>query len=471
MSRTRLRAALGVLGLATVGFVLSVMVPGAVAVDLPAASLLTTQGRGALRLEVVDGDTGRALAARARIVPSRLWRDERVLIDRKGQLLTALAPGSYRVSVTHGPEWSVSEQTVQIEQGAETRLSVELVREVDASAYTGCDLHVHTAESPDSNLALEDRVSTLLAEDVQFAILTDHNRVTDAVQQLAHAGIASVPGVEVTTWAPELGHFNVFPRRTAPRYRHENAHRLLRELRKDPTSFVQINHPRLEGHIGYFELAAFERARAQGGHAFPLAFDGIEIWNGYDLAQPGRRDEVFHDWLALVEQGQHITATGNSDSHRAGVAPYVGYPRTYVSVPRTHAQLAERVVSALKSGRAFVTNGPIITLRVEGREPGETVQLARLAHTVRVRVDVAAPAWMELSEIELWLGANRVLLRSVEPLQRGREGRASVALELPVRDERSLVATVRGLASMKPLLGRAQITPYAFTNPVWLTRR
>jgi predicted metal-dependent phosphoesterase TrpH len=458
------------LGLAvcTVATGLTVMTTGAVAVDEQApASALGDQGE--LRIEVVDGDSGRPLATRARIVPARLWRDERVLVDRHGHMRTTLAPGSYRVSITHGPEWSVFEQTLTIEPGRASKLEARLTRAVDASRYTACDLHVHTAESPDSNLDLHERISTLLAEDVQFVVLTDHNRVTQAGEALRRVGIGSLPGVEVTTWDPELGHFNVFPRHSAPRYRHPDAAHMLTELRRDPGSFVQMNHPRLEGHIGYFELLERQRARGEPS-TFPLAFDAIEVWNGYDLASPARRDEVFRDWLTLLDKGQHITATGNSDSHKAGLAPYVGYPRTYVHVPRAQAGDPFEVLAALRQGRAFVTNGPLLNVRLRNKQPGETVQLARGEHRVSVLVELDAPPWMALSEVELWLGNQRAAVRSLPPGQ----GPRSVRMELPVgslRAARSLVATVRGGTSMKPLLGRAAITPYAFTNPVWIERR
>jgi predicted metal-dependent phosphoesterase TrpH len=445
--------------------VLTVLTTGAVAVDAPESA---EDGKGQLSIEAVDRDTGAALAVRVRITPRALLQDDRVWVNRRGRFEARLASGSYKVSVTHGPEWSVVERDVVITGGATARLRAELSHEVDARAFTGCDLHVHTAESPDSNLDLAARIDTLLAEDVHFAVLTDHNRVTDAVAALAEQGIAALPGVEVTTWNPELGHFNVFPTRRAPRYQHTDAQGLLHELRKDADSFVQVNHPRLEGHIGYFDLARFDRATGKGASAFPLSFDGIEVWNGYDLAAPGRRDEVFRDWLAMVARGQHITATGNSDSHKAGLAPFVGYPRTYVHVPRDKAHLPGKVLSALKHGRAFVTNGPILDLHVRGKGPGDTVSLVHGEHSLPVRVDVQAPVWMQLVEVELWLGEELVTTLSLAG--RAEASKHSVSTNLAVDDQRSLVVTVRGAASMKPLIGRSLVTPYAFSNPVWLTR-
>ncbi len=432
----------------------------AVAVDVPGR--VDSDQLGELRIVARDAETGRAIAARARISPRSPLRDDRVLIDRQGMFASKLRPGRYQVAVSHGPHWSIEERDVDLEPGRALALQVALKREVDVSRFTACDLHVHSDESPDSNLELQARIDTVLAEDVQFAVLTNHNTVTRAEQTLAQAGIGTLPGLEVTTWAPELGHFNVFPRLNVPKYSGTNPSELLRELRKDERSFVQMNHPRLEGHIGYFELASFERDTGRVDKDFPLAFDAMEVWNGYDLAEAGRRDEVFLDWLALVSRGQHIHATGNSDSHKRGLLPYVGYPRTYVHVPRAEALRSDRVLAALKHGRAFVSNGPLIDLRVHGRGPGETVHLARNVAELEVEVEAHAADWMELSEISLWLGTERV---ATVPFD------THVKLSVPVGDERSLVATVRGQGDMKPLLGRSGIQPYAFTNPVWIARR
>ncbi|HEX5657644.1 MAG TPA: CehA/McbA family metallohydrolase [Polyangiales bacterium] len=437
---------------------LSALSAGAVAVDAPSRP---DRGElGTLTILATDAETGAPVPARARIAPRSPLRDDRVLSERAGKLATRLREGRYRVIVSHGPHWSIVEREIDIEAGGAITVRAALKREVDSARFTACDLHVHSDESPDSNLELQARIDTVLAEDVQFAVLTNHNKVTRAEQEFTRAGLGTLPGLEVTTWAPELGHFNVFPRLTVPKYAGTSASDLVRELRRDERSFVQMNHPRLEGHIGYFALARFDRQTAHSD--FPLTFDAMEVWNGYDLAEDARRDEVFLDWLALVARGQHIYATGNSDSHKAGLLPYVGYPRTYVHVPRAEAQRSDKVLAALKHGRAFVSNGPLLELRVYGRGPGETVHLARGVHEVDVEIEAHAPAWMALSEITLWLGDERALTVPAD---------ARVKLKLPVGDERSLVATVRGEGSMKPLLGRTGVAPFAFTNPIWLARR
>lgn len=435
------------------------------------ASVLTTaagrdaigsrsDGPGRLRLHAVDADSGRPLAVRVQLVPSALLASRQVELAAQGELSLALAPGAYELIVSHGPEWSLFRRPLELRAGEPLQLTARLAREVDASGFTGCDLHVHTGDSEDSDLPHDARQASLLAEDVQLAVLSDHNRVTQLPS--SPGGAIALPGVEVTSWAPEFGHFNVFPRTTAPRYKHTTVHAMLRELRSDPRSFVQINHPRLEQHIGYFELSGLSAER----HSLPeLGFDGLEVWNGYDLTRPERRDVVFADWLMLLGRGKRLVATGGSDSHHL-TAPHVGYPRTYVQVPRAEAHDSARVIAALKQGRAFVTSGPILEVEAQGKRPGDTLLLSAHQTQVRLSVAVSAPGWMDVSRVEVYAGNARVI---DQPLTRSGV-RSEIELEVPVQHAHSLVVVARGERGMDALLGRSGALPYAFGNPIWLRR-
>lgn len=443
----------------------SVLTTGAVATDADDA-----QGAyGQVSIRVRDAQSGTLVAARVRVVPQGLFRKAEQHIAGKGLVDLRLPNGRYDLIVSHGSEWSIDERVLEVSSGAELRVDATLEREVEAAAYTACDFHVHTHGSPDSDVDDVLRADTLLAEDVQFAVVTDHNRVTD-VRAWSTYPIGTLPGVEVTTWQPEFGHFNVFPVQRAPRYKHSDPAALLAELRAQPDSFIQINHPRLEDHIGYFELLGIEPTALAGDPRAPLAFDGLEVWNGYDLARPARRDRIFEEWLALLARGHRLVATGNSDSHSQD-RTVVGYPRTYVQVPREQARESAAIVAALKAGRAFVTSGPILQLEAQTAQPGDTLSLAKNQRSVRVRVTADGPDWMDLSLIEIWVGerlVREVDLSSMAARERG--PRYVVEQEVAVADERSLVAVVRGERSMRALIERPNALPYAFTNPIWLTR-
>ena len=424
------------------------------------ASSVRSDAKGRLQLRAIDVGSGRPVPVRVQLVPSALLAPRQVELAPEGQLSLALAPGSYELIVSHGPEWSLFRRTLSVRPGEPLPVLARLEREVDASAFTGCDLHVHTGESEDSDLPHDARRASLAAEDVQVAVLTDHNRVTELPS--VPSGTIAVPGVEVTSWAPEFGHFNVFPRKSAPRYQRTSVQAMLRELRADPASFVQINHPRLETHIGYFELTGLSAERR---HLPELGFDGLEVWNGYDLTRPSRRDEVFADWLMLLGRGKRLVATGGSDSHQLS-APFAGYPRTYVQLPRNQAHDVTRVVAALKQGRAFVSSGPILEVEAQGMQPGDTLRLRPHQKQVTISIAVSAPRWMDVSRIEVYAGSERVIER---PMVRD-QVRSELTLEVPVEHAHSLVVVARGERDMSALIGRSGALPYAFSNPIWLRR-
>jgi hypothetical protein len=279
-------------------------------------------------------------------------------------------------------------------------------------------------------------------------------------------------GIEITTWDPEFGHFNWFPSAHAPSYKHSDPAKLLASLPQQPARFVQVNHPRLLRHIGYFELEGARSVR----HSMRHGFDGVEVWNGYDLHRPAERDRVFADWLGLIEHGQHVVATGGSDSHDL-THTLIGYPRTYVALGDATALSDVELARALQRGRAFVSNGPILELDVEGRGPGETLSIgARRAVRAHVRVD--APGYMDLQTLEIFVDAQRVRSERLPELggysKLASRARAELDFELPLHGSpavHSVLALVRGERSMSELFDEREVKPFAFTNPVWIAAR
>jgi predicted metal-dependent phosphoesterase TrpH len=461
------------------GSLLALVAMGAVTAVAVAAGSAIEPGRSdtgstLLGIEVRDAQTRAALPARVRVLRTGWWTDRRVLLTDHGRTGVKLAAGEYEIIASHGPNWSIAREPITLRGEARRSLVLSLRREVDTGSYRACDLHVHTDQSPDSKASLRQRARGAQAEDLQLAVITDHNRATpvSSVQAEVPPSLALVQGVEVTSWAPEFGHFNAFPSTRAPHYKRTSPDQLLSELSTRGATFLQINHPRLLPHIGYFEL---RNARDPAAASRTLqGFDGLEVWNGYDLNRTDRRDRVMTDWLGAIGRGQHIVATGGSDSHDLS-RNVLGYPRTYVREPTSAAPDPKRIVAALKAGRAFVSNGPLLELAVDGKNPGDTLALGPTAHTVRVTVRVDAPSWMDITQIELWVNGRPQLTATIEPwagfqklLSRLRAVRT---FELKSAGIRSIVAAVRGERPMDELFDRQGVRPFAFTNPVWITRK
>ncbi len=168
----------------------------------------------------------------------------------------------------------------------------------------------------------------------------------------------------------------------------------------------------------------------------------------------------FFPWYATLNNGLRVTAVGGEDSiSNMQRSKLVGSVRTYVHTGEEGLDL-DAFLRGLREGRAFVSCGPLLDFRVNGRLPGDEVRLPGTGG------DAAWSAWV----------------RSSTPLERvwvvsGGEEVAEVALS---EDRRSARATgTRRMDASGWLLLRAEGSPdeshpldcayaQAFSNPVWV---
>jgi hypothetical protein len=478
-----------------------------IALDIP-------QG-GRIRITARDAETGRRIPARARIVGERGsptptlgpdWSASGAgdaVILALGEVVVPVPTGRYRVIVTHGPEWSLHEESVEVSETFRPDVQAALRHAVDPGEWVPCELHLHASPSPDSEVPLDDRVASLVAEGIRFAVPTDHNIVTSYAPSIARLALApgtldTVSGLEATTELPVFGHFNAFPvplvegapGNGAVPFEGTTPGALFASLRAlGPDVLVQVNHPRLEGGIGYFAQMGYAGTTGAAAGPYSDDFDLLEVWNGYDLARPDTMLAVFTEWLAMLGRGRRVTATGNSDSHKIRYV-WAGYPRTYVRTPGGTSE-PTAVLAALREGHAFVTSGPFLEASVDDSGPGQ-VAIVRDG-IARVRVVVRAPSWMALTRIEVWHegaivrsdaipspepasagprdapgGAQRGVRAVESPAPGASDLRVETTLEFPVARDGYVVVLVRGERTMDVAFGRAGIPPLAFTNPIWL---
>jgi hypothetical protein len=452
---------------------------------------------GYLRVSV-RGPNGEPLAARVRIsgvgeTPSpQLGLDSSAagagdtVLAAAGAALVPLPPGRYAVWVSRGPEWTLVHDEVTVTRAFRPHVDARLEHVVDPGDWVPCDFHVHAAPSYDSEVLLEDRIVSLRAEGVRFAVATDHNHVTDYGPTLRAMGLedfGTVPGVEVSTWSPAFGHFNAYPfpvnpalpGNGRPAYHRTTPRDLFRSLRAAGRGMVvQVNHPRLEPGIGYYDVVDFDPATGREGPLYSDDYDVIEVFNGFDLARLERVEQVFQDWLHLLARGQRVVANGSSDSHQVRFQ-WAGYPRTYVRVDGGNATDADAVLRALRAGRAFVTSGPFLEAWVAGRGMGEVAAVEGGVLPVRVRL--RAPPWMEVDTVDLFVGPELVRSLPVAPVGEGKhhahrhEGvvRFDEVVELPAPSRDSFVVVrARGARPLDDFFGREDVRPLAFTNPIWI---
>ena len=101
-------------------------------------------------------------------------------------------------------------------------------------------------------------------------------------------------------------------------------------------------------------------------------------------------------WYRLLNCGLKLSACVGTDALLDRSTEPLGGDRVYV---KTDGPLTMRSwLDGLKSGRSFVTNGPMPTLEVDGKGPGETCELTAAG---KVRVAATVESYVPFTKIEV----------------------------------------------------------------------
>ncbi len=399
-----------------------------------------------------------------------------------GSLECEVPPGKYRALVTSGIERDAQRFKFEVGAGATQVLKADLPRVVPTPGWISGDLHLHQAPSVDADISLENRIVSIAAEGVEFAVATDHYVVTDfapTVRELTNLGVLSTPvatmiGTEISTLGRRFGHFNVFPLEMGDnlKYRDVTPSELFADARlKSPDGVLQVNHPRWDEKLGYFTRygLTFDTAEPKVAGYDPN-FDTLEVYNGDDARDLNLVIPVLVDWMHLLGRGRRYTATGSSDSHNlAFLDP--GLPRTYIRHGAGHSDESDvhappdAIIKALKAGHVIVTSGPFIEASVDDKGPGETAR--GTGPTAALKVRVRAAPWISVSRLEVFEGGSGRLVNSIRIYPNAKPLRYDGTIPVAVSKPTFVVVVVRGDVPL-PNAARDATLPFAFTNPIWL---
>jgi hypothetical protein len=395
-----------------------------------------------------------------------------------------LPPGRYRVLVTRGFEYGIYDERIEVTRDAGASLKVRLARIVDTSGWISGDFHVHAAPSFDSSVELSDRIASLVAEGVEFAVATDHNHVTDYAATIEKDNLkqrlSASPGIEVTT--KTWGHFIAFPYETSlapPPHEGIGPSEIFAAIRESaPSSLIQVNHPRMQP-IAYFAKleygadVAVGRGELKGTDAlgvpegFSFDFDTIEVVNGFELKQADVVVNNVRDWFAMLNVGLYYTAVGNSDSHTL-VHQWAGYPRTYVRVndDRPERVTPEEVAGALLKGRAQISNGIFLEIRAnDNAQIGDIIQADD--GVVNLHVVARAAPWVDVKLAEVWVnGESRA--RTERMAARAQVNRVQWNERLQLERDAWIVVVVRGGVDLEESFPGGRGLPFAIANPIFV---
>jgi hypothetical protein len=416
------------------------------------------------------------------VVTGRGWETTKDSVyPPKDGLDVVLPTGTFLVAASRGPEYSLETRVIEILDGRSQNETFTIDRVVDTRGLVSLDSHMHTRNS-DGTPSIPERLRSILVEGLDAVVSTDHNYISDYKSELDKLGLADqvavIFGEEVTARTGSI-HFNAYPVVRRPNEPNFGAVSVEDETPKTlfglsrtafPGSLVQVNHPRSRG-LGYFLFYELDPEKAATAKTpFDLDFDVMEAMNGARLEDANRQS--IEDWFHLLNRGYPIRVVGSSDTHQIqGGEP--GYSRTYVlyNGPKGRALDVPALMRAVKEGRSFVSNGPIVSARVGKATFGDLVEARKGRLGLMIRV-MGAP-WLDISEVRVVVNGERKIVIPVTEHPRGAvKFVRRIDLELPA--DAWIAVEALGAKSLYPEIqqvagnGRPAnaALPYALTNPI-----
>jgi TolB protein len=451
------------------------------------------QPTGTLRLSV-RGAGGGALPARVSVLgpdgrshaPAGAWyhaddafdRQERRFeygyfhLDRPTTL--TLPAGRYAVEVSRGPEYRVFTGPVDVHAGggAVFGVTLEKLDDLEARGWYSGDLHVHmnyggAYRNDPSRLALQARAEDLHV--VENLIVNKEGRVPDVGWFRPGPDPASRPGTLIvhgeefhTSFWGHVGLLGLGEHLVLPGY---TAYANTGVATLQPTNARVFDLAREQGAVtGYVHPYDLNPDPADTTrtltHALPvdLALGKVDYYEAVGFVDDLMATATV--WYRLLNCGFRLAAGAGTDAmaNFASLRGPVGMNRVFV---RSGAPLEHRRwLAALKAGRSFATNGPLLGLTVDGTELGGEVRLPAGGREVTARVRLRSNVPVD----HLELVRNGKVVREI-PVAADRRS-ATATVRLPVDRSGWVLLRARGDRPAYPTL---DVFPYATTSPIYLT--
>jgi hypothetical protein len=208
---------------------------------------------------------------------------------------------------------------------------------------------------------------------------------------------------------------------------------------------------RKKGLVVWPDLPRLTPDRPQGEALASLVLGKVDAWEvaGFFDIEPA----VLADWYRLLDCGLHVTLVGASGKNSNARA--LGSTRTYARLWPDDAPDYAAWIEAIRAGRTFVTNGPLLSLTVEEQGPGATAR----AHGPVVRARAEAQSATPFDQVEVLAGSAVVVAKPTS----GDRLRAAVEMEVPIEGAPWIAARCWGRDRL--LDGQCV---FAHTSPVYV---
>ncbi len=447
---------------------------------------------GTLRVTVTDA-SGATVPARISVTgedgrgwaPDDAWRHADDGFDRKvrpfemtyfhaAQPVTLTLPaGKYSVLATRGLEYAPVTLPATVVPGVEATAGVRLERLIDlpASGWWSGDLHVHmnyggTYRADPTTLRAQAE-----AEDVHVVenlIVNKEQRIPDIAMFRAELDPVSTPTTLLkhdeeyhTSWWGHTGHLGLTKNLILPNYA-GYVNTAAASLFPDNATISDLARAQ-DGLSGY--VHPFDPPAPDPGGPDPLTMAlpiDVALGTVDYLEVVGFSDHrVTADvWYRLLNCGFRIPAGAGTDAmtNYASLRGPVGMNRVFV---RSGARLDYRGwLAALKAGRTFASNGPVLSFSLEGKEPGDEIALPKRPKRLTAKVSLRSIVPVEKLEIV----SNGAVVATIPT----RDGGLRADAEVPLRGTGSSWYTLRAWSptAKEPVL---DIYPFATTSPIYVT--
>lgn len=344
--------------------------------------------------EAVPIKYNESLVSRSIVIPSNVsWpADNRYGFYIDGRYRTKLPVGKYEIVISRGLEYRIIQDSFDIKLDRKTQISKKLLRWTNMPAmgwYSG-DVHIHYSRAntqDDHNIQLQ-----MQAEDIHVASLLQMDDI-------------GTVGFQQYNWGTDVyankAPYNLVPGQEGPRsHRGHAIHLNINQPSHDPPRYYLYHEVfksmRQKGGItGYAHVRPAHDFGARFGLALDVPYGLVDF---VEIFQFGQLDlEIWFDFLNL---GYKLSPAAGSDFVPLAPMNIPGNVRSYVNVGIKYS--VQGWFDGLKAGQTFVTNGPMLDLKVNGTGMGQELEVSK-----GEKINIAAKALLNpdiglLDKIELY---------------------------------------------------------------------
>ena len=475
-------------------------VPGGKRTRVEARNRRYAEPVGRLVITVIDSATRRATAARISVAasptrsgtgrffaPDAAWihadearvRGEQAMEYRyfhtAGTDTVTVAAGRTIVEVWHGPEYRTTRHEVVVRAGEtrNVRISLSRLSNLRSRGWWGGDLHVHmnyggAYRNTPPHLALQARAEGLHV--VENLVVNKEQRIPDIaywrpdVDPLSTRDFVLAYGQEFHTgfWG-HAGLLGLTDHYLLPDYSGYPG-TALASLFPTNAAVADLVHGQagLMGYVHPFDFRP-DLSRVEGGVPYELPVD-VALGKVDYMEVMGYSDHLITSeiWYRLLNCGFRVPAGAGTDAfpNFASLRGPPGLVRVYARAGAAGGALDHRQwLAAIRAGRTFVTNAPVLEFTLGRSEIGDEIRLPR-GGELRAHVSVRSP--VPVDHLEL-VGNGRVVASI--PLS-GDRTTADTTITVPVTASGWFVLRAW---SDRPRLPVLDLYPFASTSPIYVT--